>query len=201
MTGPSENRMQFLTVGWLEPFLQLWLWVLRMCGHPEDVWPPGACGPAARPHCRLPSASTPLTTAAHAILQLRNQMHWLKEEQGRKVYLESTKSLQAQMFQPQHKSCLVQAEMVPSRCRAVLWKTRLHSHSSLSLTDLWKSPVAALFVVHRSVFNYIFTVCQVLWWQHLRGCNSLACTPLSPQTPEEHRRAEQSLWKRPGPLV
>lgn len=34
--------------------------------------------------------------------------------------------------------------MLPLKCRAVLWKTWLHSHSGLSLTDLWKSPEAAL---------------------------------------------------------
>lgn len=91
--------------------------------HTLDVQPPGACRPAARPYCRLPSASTSLTTAAHTILQLRNQMYWLKEEQGRKVYIESIKSLQPQTFRPQHKNCLVRAEMLLSRCRAVLWKT------------------------------------------------------------------------------
>lgn len=122
--------------------------------HTLDVQPPGACRPAARPYCRLPSASTSLTTAAHTILQLRNQMYWLKEEQGRKVYIESIKSLQPQTFRPQHKNCLVQAEV--QGCPV---ENLMHSHPGLSLTDLWKSPIAALPVVPRSVFNYIFTIC------------------------------------------
>lgn len=50
-------------------------------------------------------------------------MYWLKEEQGRKVYLESIRSLQAQTFRPQHNSCLTQVEMLCSRCRVVLWET------------------------------------------------------------------------------
>lgn len=98
-------------------------------------------------------------------------MYRLKEEQGRKVYLESIKSLQAQTFWPQHKSCLLQAEMLPSRCTAVLWKTWLHSHSGLFLTDLWKSPVAARPVVHRSVFNYL---------QSARYCGDRASERLQP---------------------